>query len=147
MENPDVQKKILQFESFINDVLRVDLAKLEAKLNTKNEDAAEFLQLKSVIESLQKMGADKNGFKTKVDIGNNFFVQAHVEDASNILLDVGLGHFVELNLHEALTVIGVRLKLLNRQIENLRKEVAKTNAHIKLILIGIHDLQGVKEPS
>lgn len=137
-------EKILKFEAFVNNVLKADLAKLEEKLNDKTTDIAEFLQLKSVIKTLKDTSADKNGFKTKVDMGNNFYVQACVEDASKIMLDVGLGYFVEFNLDEALVVIDVRVKLLERQIANLRKEIARTNAKIKFILIGIRDLQEMK---
>lgn len=140
---PNIQSKILQFESFINDVLRQDLAALEKKLDEKTSEIAEFLQLKSVINTFKDVGAGKDGFKTKVDMGNNFFVQAKVEDASHILLDVGLGHFVEFTLDEAIVVIDVRIKLFERQVENLRKEIARTNAHIKLVLLGIREIQGL----
>lgn len=140
--NPEIQQKIFKFESFINDVLKEDLSKLEQKLGSKNEDVAEFVQLKSTIAALQNNGLDKSGFKTQVDIGQSFFIEAHVPDASTILLDIGLGYYVEFSLNDALVVINVRIKLLERQIANLRKEIAKTNAHIKLILLGIRELQG-----
>lgn len=139
------QQKILQFETFVNDVLKADLAKLAEKLDAKNADVAEFLQLKSVITTFQNTNVEKTGFKTKVDIGNNFFIQAHVPDASKILLDIGLGHYIEFNLDEALIVINIRIKLLEEQIVHLRKAIARTNAHIKLTLIVIRDLQGIKE--
>ncbi|XP_070169659.1 protein UXT homolog [Polyergus mexicanus] len=140
-----IQQKISQFETFVNDVLKADLAKLDEKLDAKNADVAEFLQLKSVIATFQNTNVEKTGFKTKVDIGNNFFIQAHIPDASKILLDVGLGHYVEFDLNEALIVINIRIKLLERQIAHLRKVIATTNAHIKLTLIVIRDLQGIKE--
>lgn len=140
-----IQQKILQFETFVNDVLKADLAKLDEKLDAKNADVAEFLQLKSVITTFQNTNVEKTGFKTKVDIGNNFFIQAHIPDASKILLDVGLGHYIEFDLNEALIVINIRIKLLERQIAHLRKMIARTNAHIKLTLIVIRDLQGIKE--
>lgn len=140
-----IQQKILQFETFVNDVLKADLAKLAEKLDAKNTDVTEFLQLKSVITTFQNTNVEKTGFKTKVDIGNNFYIQAHIPDASKILLDVGLGHYVEFDLDEALIVINVRIKLLEKQIAHLRKVIARTNAHIKLILIAIRDLQGIKE--
>ncbi|KAM0729943.1 Protein UXT-like protein [Formica fusca] len=139
------QQKISQFETFVNNVLKADLAKLDEKLDAKNADVAEFLQLKSVITTFQNTNVEKTGFKTKVDIGNNFFIQAHIPDASKILLDVGLGHYVEFDLNEALIVINIRIKLLERQIAHLRKIIARTNAHIKLTLIIIRDLQGIKE--
>lgn len=143
--NAEVEKKIAKFERMINDVLKTDLAQLSERLDSKNTDLAEFLQLKSVITTLQSTSLDKAGFKTQVDIGANFFVEAHVENASTLLLDVGLGHFVEFTLEEALVVIDVRAKLFERQIANLRKEVAKTNAHIKLLLLGIGELRGMNK--
>ncbi|XP_012216691.1 protein UXT homolog [Linepithema humile] len=143
--DPQTQQKILQFETFVNEVLKSDLAKLAEKLDAKNADVAEFLQLKSVITTFQNTNVEKTGFKTKVDIGNNFFIQAHVSDASKILLDVGLGYYVEFTLDEALIVINVRIKLLEQQIANLRKEIARTNAHIKYILLTIRSIQGLEE--
>lgn len=142
---PQIQRKVLEFETFVNDVLKADLAKLAEKLDAKNADVAEFLQLKSVIMTFQNTNVEKTGFKTKVDIGNNFFIQAHVPDASKILLDIGLEHYIEFTLDEALVVINVRIKLFEQQIANLRKAIARTNAHIKLILIAIGDLQGMEE--
>ncbi|XP_008559225.1 protein UXT homolog [Microplitis demolitor] len=142
--NSNALKKIPQFERFINDVLKNDLKKFEEKLDAKNTDLAEFIQLKSLITTLKNNEFNESGFKTKVDLGNNFFVQARVDDASKIFIDVGLGYYVEFSLDEALLLINVRIKLLELQINNLRKEIAKTNAHIKLLLIGIRNLQGLK---
>ena len=140
--NPDIQKKILKFETFVNDVLKDDLAQLEQKLDAKNADIAEFLQLKAMITTFKNNGLDKSGFKTQVDIGQNFFIEAQVSDASTILLDIGLGHYMELSIDDAVAVINVRVKLLEQQIKHFRKEIARTNAHIKLILLGIRELQG-----
>ncbi|XP_031847988.1 uxt prefoldin-like subunit [Nomia melanderi] len=143
--NPDIQQKILKFETFVNDVLKEDLAKIEKKLDFKNAEVTEFLQLKSIITAIQSNGFDESGFKTQVNVGQNFFIEAHVPDASMILLDVGLGNFVEFTLQDALAVINVRIKLLQQQIAHFRKEAAKTQAHIKLILLGIRELQGFKD--
>ncbi|KOX67484.1 Protein UXT like protein, partial [Melipona quadrifasciata] len=140
--NPDIQRKILKFETFVNDVLKEDLAQLEQKLDVKNADIAEFLQLKATITTFKNNGLDKSGFKTQVDIGQNFFIEAQVSDASTILLDIGLGHYLELSIDDAVAIINVRVKLLEQQIKHFRKEIARTNAHIKLILLGIRELQG-----
>lgn len=141
--DPEIQQKVAKVEVFINDKLKADLAALEKKLDEKNSEMAEFLQLKSIITTFKNIGADKNGYKTKVDMGNGFFVQANVEDASHIMVDVGLGYFVEFTLDEALSVINVRVKLFERRVENLRKQIALTNAHIKLLLLDLGELQGL----
>lgn len=142
--DPYIVKKVQQFESFVNDVLKEDLKKLENKLDEKNAEMAEFHQLKSMITAIKTIGSESGSFKTKLDIGNNFYVQARVDDVSNILLDVGLGYFVEFTMDEAVIVINVRLKLIERQMKNIRKETARTKAHIKLILMSIRELQNVK---
>lgn len=139
-----VKSKILRFESFINDVLKQDLAKLSERLDQVNTEASEFLQLKSFIATLQASDDLKYNFKTQLDLGNGCYMEAKVEDTSCIHLDIGLGHFVELTLEDALAVVEVRLKLFKRQTDNLRKEIAKTNAHVKLLLLGIRDLQGLE---
>lgn len=135
--------KILQYEAVINSVLRIDLASLEKKLEEKYVEQAEFVQLKSVISTLKSLNLNEEGFKTQVDLGNSFLIQANVEDASHMLLDIGLGHFLEVNLDEAVSVIDVRSKLLGRQIDNLKEAVASTNAYIRLIQLGIRELQGL----
>jgi len=143
--DPEVQGKVLRVEAFVNDVLKEDLAKLAKKLDAKNADIVEFLQLKSLIMMFQTTNIGETGFKTQLDIGNSFFIQACVTDASKILLDVGLGHYVEFALDEAVVLLDVRIKLLERQISELRKAIAKTNAHIKLLLLGMRKLQGIKD--
>ncbi|EZA59918.1 hypothetical protein DMN91_000429 [Ooceraea biroi] len=142
---PQIHQKVVQFETFVNEVLKEDLKQLENKLDAKNADIAEFLQLQSVITTFQNTNMNKTGFNTKIDIGHNFFMQAHVTDVSEILLNIGLGIYVEFTLDEALTFINVRSKLLERQVANLRKAIAMTNAHIKLILLAIGELQGIGE--
>ena len=141
--NPEISKKILEFESGVQDVLRPDLEKLSNKLDQKNEELAEYIQLKSIIKTLQDTIPPDEGFKTKVDIGSNFLVQAHVDDTSHIILNIGLGHFLEFTLDDALIYIDVRIKLFESMITNLRKEIAKTNAFIKYFLIGINELKGL----
>lgn len=139
------QRKLLQYETFVNDVLKEDLAKLAEKLDATNADLADCLQLKVTITTFQNRGEEtfKDGFKTMFDIGNSFFMQACVTDASKILLDVGLGYYVEFTLDEALVVINVRIKLLEQQVARLRRMIARINARIKLGLLAMQEIQGI----
>lgn len=140
----NVKSKISRFESFINDVLKQDLAKLSERLDQINTEACEFLQLRSYIVTLRASDDLRCNFKTQLDLGNRCYMEAKVEEPACIYLDIGLGHFVELTLEDALAVVEVRLKLFKRQTDNLRMEIAKTNAHVKLLLLGIRDLQGLE---
>lgn len=143
--NPDIERKVLLYETIINDVLKDDLASLEKKLETKNAEIIEYHQLKSVITTLQNNEFDKSGFKTQVDIGENFLIEAHVPDASTIILEIGLGHYLELTLDNALVVTNARIKMLEDQIAQYRKQIARISAHIKLMLLILGKIQGIKE--
>ncbi|MED6234242.1 hypothetical protein ATANTOWER_025222 [Ataeniobius toweri] len=98
-----VDQKVLQYEVFINDVLRRDLRKVLEQRDQVYEKISQYLQLKNTIQSLQEAGSQQ--LKADVDLGCNFYVQAQVDDSSRIFVAVGFGFFVEMNLDEALRFI------------------------------------------
>ncbi|XP_039284087.1 protein UXT homolog [Nilaparvata lugens] len=142
--NHQIPEKVLKFEEFVNNHLKEDLKKIHYKLDVLLGEMAEYIQLKNVIESLQSDDALKDGLKTQMDLGCNFYMQAHVSDVSRILIDVGCGYFVQFTLDEALKVIAKRLQLLEKQADLLKEQSATTKAHIKLVLHGIQELHNIK---
>nr|XP_033780132.1 protein UXT isoform X1 [Geotrypetes seraphini]XP_033780140.1 protein UXT isoform X1 [Geotrypetes seraphini]XP_033780151.1 protein UXT isoform X1 [Geotrypetes seraphini] len=110
METDQVQKKVLEYEKFINEVLQRDLSKVLEQRDEVNKTIAEYLQLKNTLERLQEL--DDKALKTEVDLGCNFFVCAEVPDSSRIFMAVGYGFFAELTLEEALRFIEKKSKLL-----------------------------------
>ncbi|XP_060737263.1 protein UXT isoform X2 [Tachysurus vachellii] len=107
------------------------------------EKIAQYLQLKNTIKSIQETGSKE--LKTDVDLGCNFYVQAHVPDTSKILVAVGYGFFLELTLSEALAFIEKKNRHLTEYSEILTKDAAKIKAHIRLVLEGLRELQGLKD--
>ncbi|KAJ3583206.1 hypothetical protein NHX12_034177 [Muraenolepis orangiensis] len=103
--------KVLQYENFINDVLRKDLQRVLEQRDGVYEKIAQYLQLKNTIQILQESG--DNELKTEVDLGCHFYVQAHVEDSSTVCVAVGYGFFVEMSHAEALRFIEKKTKQLN----------------------------------
>ncbi|KAJ7317567.1 hypothetical protein JRQ81_003729 [Phrynocephalus forsythii] len=138
-----VQEKVLQYETFISDVLQRDLKKVLEQRDEVYEKIAQYLQLKNVIERLQETG-DKE-LKTQVDLGCNFYVNAEVPDTSTIFVALGYGFFVELTLPEALTFIEKKSKLLTELSEVLTRDSAKIKANIRMVLEGLRELQGLKD--
>jgi prefoldin alpha subunit len=138
-----ISEKVLRYESFVNDVLKEDLKKVHTRYEKLTSEIAEYIQLKSFIQSISDIGV-AGGVKTKMDLGCSFYIQANISDTSTILVDVGLGHYVEFSMEEALRFIEKRVNLLNLQIGKLRKDSAKTKAMIKLVLGGLHQLQSSK---
>lgn len=62
-----------KLETFVNDYLRVDLAKYEKYIDQLNAEIMEFVQLKNTIEGMTENLS--TGFKTQVNVGGNCFVQ------------------------------------------------------------------------
>lgn len=133
--------KITHYETFLNEKLKKDLFTVQENRDKVWEEQAEYLKLKTVIERIQ--GSDnvkEEGLKAKVDLGSNFYAQAHVSDPSMIFLDIGLGFFIELTLAECLDAIDVKVKSLNGKAENLTFTANQIKAQIRIVMEGLREL-------
>lgn len=141
MSKPSIDDSILKYESFINDVLKEDLRKLEFRLQQVNAEIADLVQQKHTLKVITDKKIHPNGFKTQVNIGCNFFMEASVPDTSKLLMNVGLNHHLEFTIEEAYRYLDVRIKAFEEKAEELLTKAAETKAHIKLMLFGIGELQ------
>lgn len=139
-ENLNIPEKILRYEEFVNDVLKERLKVIHSTAERILNDLSEYIQLKNTIETIMEMDCLQEKFKTQVDIGCNFYMTGQVTDPSKIFVNVGLNHYVEFTLAEAVKVIEKRISLLKEQLKKLREHSADTKAHIKLVLNGIEEL-------
>uniref|UniRef100_A0A3P9JDD7 Protein UXT n=1 Tax=Oryzias latipes TaxID=8090 RepID=A0A3P9JDD7_ORYLA len=138
-----MKEKVLQYERFIEEVLRRDLRKVLEHRDQVYEEISQYLLLKNTIQSLQEAGPQR--LQTDVDLGCNFFVQAEVEDPSRIFVAVGFGFFVEMSLDEALRFIEKKTSQLTAFTEQLTKDSAKIRANIRMVLEGLRELQGLSD--
>ncbi|XP_050032145.1 protein UXT [Dermacentor andersoni] len=139
----DIRAKVLQYETFLNDVLKEDLRRCLEERDRICAKLAELLQLRTVVERIQEVAANKETFRTQVDLGCNFYVQAVVPDVSKIFVQVGMGFFVELTHEETLWFVGRREALLEAELQRVSKESANIKAHIQMVLQGLREIQGL----
>ncbi|KAK6467224.1 protein UXT [Huso huso] len=139
----EVDKKVLEYETFITEVLKRDLQKVLEQRDEVYEKIAQYLQLKNVIESLQE--SESKELTTDVDLGCNFYVQAKVEDSSRIFVSIGYGFLVEFTLPEALKFIEKKTKQLTEQTETLTKDSSKIKGNIRMVLEGLRELQNLRD--
>ena len=144
----ELPEKVLKFETFLNEQLRPDLQFVLEARDKLYSEIAEFLALKNSILAVQaaKLKPDQP-LKTKVDLGCNFYCQAHVKDPNYIYVDIGLGCFVQFTLDEAVRFIDKRTKLLEEKAKKLTYQTTKIKANIKLVLQGLRELQNIPEES
>ncbi|CAL1605855.1 unnamed protein product [Knipowitschia caucasica] len=139
----NIDQKVLQYEHFINEVLRRDLQKVLEQRDSVYEKISQYLQLKNTLQNLQE--EESKCLKTDVDLGCNFYVEAQVEDASKVFVAVGYGFFVEMTHDEALKFIEKKTAQLTIFTEQLTKDSARIKAHIRLVLEGLRELQGFSD--
>ncbi|VVC90996.1 protein UXT homolog [Leptidea sinapis] len=145
MTTDRIDETVAKYENFINDVLKEDLRLLHIKLQQVNAEVADLIQQKHTLKVVCDKKVHPDGFKTQVNIGCNFFMEAAVPDTSSLLMNIGLNHYLEFNLEEANKYLDVRIKAFEKASEEICNKAAETKAHIKLMLFGINELQNKKE--
>ncbi|XP_002410385.2 protein UXT [Ixodes scapularis] len=139
----DVRAKVLQYETFLNEVLKEDLRRCLEEREKVCSKLSELLQLRTIIERIQEVQKNEETFRTQVDLGCNFYVQAVVPDPSKVCVQVGLGFFVELTHEEALWFVGRREVVLEQDLKRLSEDSANIKAHIQMTLQCLRELQGL----
>ncbi|GAB0093227.1 UXT [Sergentomyia squamirostris] len=113
--------------------LMMDLETYERALQRLNTEVSEYHQLRATIVVINK--DLRNGFKTQVNVGANIFMKAKVSSADKILVNIGMNHYVEFSIEEAIKFVDIRIQILTKQTDLIREEVIKTKAKLKLSLI------------
>lgn len=130
-----------KIERFIQENLRQDLKRYEDYLNRMNAEIMEFVQLKNTVESIVEHTSD--GFKTQVNVGGSFFMSAKVDDTKQIMVNVGLNHYVNFTLDEALKFCDFKIKSLQNEANVIREKSIETRAQIKLALLCLAEKQSI----
>ncbi|KAJ6222938.1 hypothetical protein RDWZM_001483 [Blomia tropicalis] len=112
-----LEDQITKYEHFIDVVLKGDLKRVSKEYEIICERVVEYMNIKTTIKTLIENKI--NEFKTMSDIGSNCYVKCVVPNSDMIYLDVGLNHFVQLKLEEALIFIEKRVELYNQTLETL----------------------------
>lgn len=137
----EISEKIKQYESFLNDNLKEDLKFLETKLKEVNEKLSNWYIIKKSANDLRDHHA--KGFKTYVDLGCGIMCQANVPDPSVININIGLNVYLKMTLDEADQFCNWKINICKKEIEHIQMQANKVKAHIKLVLLGLQELQNV----
>ncbi|KAI6656758.1 Protein UXT-like [Oopsacas minuta] len=130
---------VTQYETFLNEKLRGDLENLRKQLDCTYQEIAEYLELQLML--VKTSDTANTGFKTRVDIGCNFYVRAQTDPVGRIMICVGLGLFTEMEPREALDFIEKKIKFLEERVTKLKQDSAKVKANIKIVLGILRELQ------
>ncbi|CAH2226419.1 jg7672 [Pararge aegeria aegeria] len=144
MPEVNIDSTIGKYEQYIENVLKEDLRILYLKLQKINAELTDLIQQKHALKVIVDKSVHPNGIKTQVNIGCNFFMEASVADTSKLLMNIGLNHYLEFSTDEAFKYLDARIKVFEQKSEEICNKAVETKAHIKLMLIGIGELENQK---
>lgn len=141
MSGNEITDKVLRYESFLNDKLKEDLKIIEKRLEEVNSKLTSWYLLKKSLSDINEH--HPRGFKTKTDIGCGLLMQVKVNDPSVVKMHVGLDVYLDMTLDDGVKYCDSRIKLLLKECEHLQTQANKVKAHIKVVLLGLQELQNL----
>ena len=95
-DNETVSEKIERYSKFVDETLRVRLAQVLDKREEVVRDIEAFEKLRGTVSVMRESKSSKA--KSMVNIGCDIYMQAAIPDTSRIMVNVGLGFFLEFTL-------------------------------------------------
>jgi len=149
--NVAIQRKVKEYETFLNDRLRMDLQRAWSERDRLFSEIAEYERLRVTINTLDEKYKNRKEtdtdevLKTQIDLGCSFFVQAECSINDRIFISVGFGLFCELTYDEARNFIEQKLPHLRQQQTDLSDKIAHIKANIKLVLEALKEIQSIDD--
>lgn len=146
-----IQKKVREYETFLNDRLRQDLKRAWDERDRLFSEIAEYERLRVTLTTLDELYKKNQTnqidepLQTQIDLGCSFFVQAECPLNNRIFISVGFGLFCELTYDEARTFIEKKLPSLHEQEADLSKKIALIKGNIKLVLQALKEIQSIED--
>lgn len=147
--NTVIQRKVREYETFLNDRLRVDLQRAWDERDRIFSEIAEYERLRVTLNTLDEVYKNRketdldDPLQTQIDLGCSFFVQAECPVNNRIFISIGFGLFCELTYDEGKIYIEKKLPYLREQQNELSNKIAHIKANIKLVLEALKEIQTI----
>lgn len=132
------------YRSFVKERLEVDYESVIKDLNIIVDEVKEYETLQLTINKIKELGIKKN-LETQVNIGENIFCEAKINNCERVIVKLGGDLFAELTLDRAEQFIEKRIALLNERASVFKKEAISIRARIHLILSSLDQLELYKQ--
>jgi prefoldin subunit 5 len=149
--NTIIQRKVREYETFLNDRLRADLQRAWSERDRLFSEIAEYERLRVTLNTLDELYKNRkeadleDPLQTQIDLGCSFFVQAECPVNNRIFISIGFGLFCELTYDEGRTFIEKKLPYLHEQQVELSNKIAHIKANIKLVLEALKEIQTIDD--
>lgn len=141
MRVEEVNRKVQEYESYVQDTLKSDLRQIEQTLERKLQDFNDWQNVKNSAKHWRFIKDLNIDAEVQVNVGCGVSAFAEVTEYDKMYIDVGLGILVEMDYEEADKYADIRLNLIKKEINHVRQLAVNVKVHIKLVLLAIHELQ------
>ncbi|GMT23594.1 hypothetical protein PFISCL1PPCAC_14891 [Pristionchus fissidentatus] len=132
-----------KYESYVRERLLPD--KLTAQ-KSADELASEVREYQSLLVTLDTIVDNElKEMETRVNMGNNMFMHANVEDTSQVIVKLMDGVFASLPMDRARNFIPKRIDILQSRITILEKKMCDIQATIDTMLASINHFQSIQQ--
>lgn len=137
----EIKSKITEYKNFIEEKLKPDLKDIEIILADKASKYKEWNELKNVVDVIKDFKEKDRDMHIQMELGSDIHTFGNISDYENFYVDIGLGYLLEMNCDEAIKYSDIRLRLLKKEIDQLRKLAVNVKVHIKMVLLALNELQ------
>lgn len=141
MKPNEVEAKIKEYETYVEDTLKRDLKCIQEELAKQDEVHKEWEDVKNTTKHWKRIKQRDCDTDLQIDLGCGVSAFAEVTELDKMYIDIGLGILLEMDHEEANKYADIRLRYISKQIAHLRKLAVNVKVHIKLILLAIYELQ------
>ncbi|XP_044270121.1 protein UXT-like [Tribolium madens] len=144
MINPEeMNKKIREYETFLEDTLKRDLAEVQKILKDKVKKYKEWEEVKQVTKTINEFKEKDRDMVVRVGLGCGVHVTGEVSDYERTFVNIGLGCLLEMDCDEADKYSDIRMRSLKKDIEHYRNLAVHVKVNIKMVLLAINELQSL----
>jgi prefoldin subunit 5 len=146
-----IQNKVREYETFLNDRLRVDLQRAWSERDRLFTEIAEYERLRATLNTLDELCKNRkesdleDPLQTQIDLGCSFFVQAECPVNNRIFISIGFGLFCELTYDEGKHFLDKKVPYLREQEVELSNKIAHIKGNIKLVLEALKEIQKIDD--
>ncbi|KAF8375941.1 hypothetical protein PRIPAC_82370 [Pristionchus pacificus] len=132
-----------KYESYVRDRLMPDKLKAQEAVNELVTEMQDYQSLLVTLDTI--VDNELKEMETRVNMGNNMFMQANVEDTSKVIVKMVDGLFVSLPIERARLFIPKRIEILQSRISLLEVKMCEIQATIDTMLASINEFQSIKQ--
>ena len=133
-----IEEKVDRYSKFVDEKLRVKLAQVLEQREEVVKEIEAYEKLRGTVEVMRESGSSRA--KSMINVACELYMQASIPDTSKIMVNIGLGFFVELTLAEAADFIQQRCDHLQERADKLSHEASEVNGQIEVVLRGLQEL-------